>query len=90
MWGCNNIPFWDWNSWAGGFFPGRLLYLMVWGLVVLLIIYAAVKIIKAITADNPGPQRDRIDSLAILKARYAKGEISQQEFHKMKQILTQP
>jgi len=47
--------------------------MMVWGLVVLLFVYAAV----------------RIDSLAILKARFAKGEISHEEFNKMKQILSQ-
>jgi uncharacterized membrane protein len=32
--------------------------------------------------------QDRIDSLFILKARFAKGEISQEEFLKMKQILS--
>jgi len=55
--------------------------MMVWGLVVLLFVYAAVRIFKAVTAG--------IDSLAILKARFAKGEISHEEFNKMKQILSQ-
>ena len=65
------------------------MYLLVWGLVVLLFIYAAVRIFKAITADKSGSYRDRIDSIAILKARFAKGEISSEEFNKMKQILSQ-
>ena len=63
--------------------------MLVWGLVVLLFIYAAVRIFKAITADKSGSYRDRIDSIAILKARFAKGEISSEEFNKMKQILSQ-
>lgn len=89
MWGCDYIPFLGGSSWAGGFFPGGILYLLVWGLIVLLFIYAAVRIFKAITAEKSGSYRDRIDSIAILKARFAKGEISSEEFHKMKQILSQ-
>lgn len=89
MWGCDYIPFLSGSSWAGGFFPGGILYLLVWGLIVLLFIFAAVRIFKAITADKSVSYRDRIDSIAILKARFAKGEISSEEFHKMKQILSQ-
>ena len=89
MWGCDYIPFLGGRSWTGGFFPGGILYMVVWGLVVLLFVYAAVRIFKTITADKYGSQRDRIDSLAILKARFAKGEISHEEFNKMKQILSQ-
>lgn len=89
MWGCDYIPFLGKSGWAGGFFPGGILYLLVWGLVVFLLIYAAVRIFKAITADKSGLYRDRIDSLAILKARFAKGEISHEEFNKMKQTLSQ-
>ncbi|MBW2015088.1 MAG: SHOCT domain-containing protein [Deltaproteobacteria bacterium] len=81
MWGCDYIPFLGGSRWTGGFFPGGILYMMVWGLVVLLFVYAAVRIFKAVTAG--------IDSLAILKARFAKGEISHEEFNKMKQILSQ-
>jgi len=89
MWGCDYITFLGGSRWTGGFFPGGILYMVVWGLVVLLFVYAAIRIFKAITADKYGSQRDRIDSLAILKARFAKGEISHEEFNKMKQILSQ-
>jgi putative membrane protein len=89
MWGCDYIPFLGGSSWTGGFFPGGILYMVVWGLVALLFVYAAVRIFKTITADKYGSQWDRIDSLAILKARFAKGEISHEEFNKMKQILSQ-
>ena len=89
MWGCNYIPFVGGNSWAGGFFPGGILYLLVYGLLVLLLVYALVRIFKAITANKSGSHADRFDSMAILKARYAKGEISTEEFNKMKQFLSQ-
>lgn len=89
MWGCDYIPFLGGNSWAGGFFPGGIMYLVIWGLIVLLFVYAAVRIFKAVTGDKPAQNRDRIDSLAILKVRFAKGEISSEEFQKMKRILSQ-
>ena len=89
MWGCDYIPFLGGSSWAGGFFPGGIFYLLVWGLIVLLFVYAAVWIFKAVTADKYARHRDRVDSLAILKARFAKGEISSEEFNKMKQVLSQ-
>ena len=65
------------------------MYLVIWGLIVLLFVYAAVRIFKAVTGDKPAQNRDRIDSLAILKVRFAKGEISSEEFQKMKRILSQ-
>jgi putative membrane protein len=89
MWGCDYIPFLGGSRWAGGFFPGGILYLLVWGLIVFLFVFASVRIFKALTADKSCSHRDRIDSLAILKARFAKGEISSEDFNKMKQILSQ-
>jgi uncharacterized membrane protein len=58
-------------------------------LLALLLVYALVRIFKAIKADKSGSHGDRFDSMAILKARYAKGEISTEEFNKMKQFLSQ-
>ncbi len=89
MWGCDYIPFLGETSWAGEFFPRGILYLLIWGLVVLVFVYVAFRIFKAVTANKSGRHRDRIDSLAILKARFAKGEISSEEFNKMKQVLSQ-
>jgi putative membrane protein len=89
MWGCDYIPFLGESSWVGGFFLGDILYLLVWGLIVILVVYAAVRVFKAFTADKSSRQQDRIDSLAILKVRFAKGEISSEEFKKMKQFLSQ-
>jgi putative membrane protein len=89
MWGCDYIPFLSGNSWNGGLFPGSIFYLLVWGMVILLFVYGAVRIFKAVISDKSVLNRDRIDSLAILKIRFAKGEISSEEYNKMKQILSQ-
>jgi uncharacterized membrane protein len=62
---------------------------MVRGLIVLLFVFASVRIFKAVTVDKSGLHRDRIDALVILKARFAKGEISSEEFQNMKQIQSQ-
>jgi putative membrane protein len=88
MWGCDYIPFS--GGWWGGFFPGSLLSLLVWGLFLLLIVSLAVRIIRPQANNAHGSSKDRIDSQTILKARFAKGEISQEEFIKMKQILSHP
>jgi putative membrane protein len=89
MWGCDDIPFLNENSWNGGLFSGSIFYLLVWAVVVLLFVYAAVRIFKAIITDKSVLNRDRIDSLAILKVRFAKGEISSEDYNKMKQMLSQ-
>jgi len=89
MWGCDYIPFLSRNSLNGGLFSESIFYLLVWGAIIILFVYAAVRIFKAIITGKSVQNRDRTDSLAILKVRFAKGEISSEEFHKMKQILSQ-
>jgi putative membrane protein len=88
MWGCDYGPMS--GGWWGGFFPGSLLGLLLWGLAVFLMVYLAIRIFRPQTLGPRGPSRDRSDSEAILKARFAKGEISREEFVKMRQILSQP
>lgn len=88
MWGCDYGPMS--GGWWGGFFPGGLFSLLLWGLVIFLIVFFAIRIFKSQTHGPRGPSQDRFDSEAILKARFAKGEITQEEFVRMRQILTQP
>ena len=88
MWGCDFSPIS--GGWWGGFFPGSLLSLLLWGLVVFLIVYLAIRIFNSQAHGSMGSVKDRIDSQAILKARFANGEISQEDFVKMKQILSAP
>lgn len=61
--------------------------MLIWALILAVIIYAAIKIMKAASVNRFGTAADRIDSLQILKIRYARGEISEGEFLKMKEML---
>jgi putative membrane protein len=86
MWNCNN--------WMGGFPHNISSYIMGFGpfggilsiLFFVLMIYLIVKIVRSFFP----PQRaslDKKDSLRILKNRFAKGEISQEEYSRMYEIL---
>lgn len=87
MWGCEYGPMA--GGWWGGFFPGSILSLLIWGLVIFLIVYLVIRIFKSQTRSLHGLSQDRFDSEAILKTRFARGEISREEFVKMQQILSQ-
>ena len=88
MWGCDYTPLS--GGWWGGFSPGSFLSLLIWGLVIFLLVYLAIRIFKSQSHGPHVSYQDRIDSLSILKARFARGEISRDEFAKMKQVLSQP
>lgn len=86
MWGCTHGPM-SGGGW-GGFFPGSLFSLLLWGLVILLIVFLATRIFRSQSLGPRGLVQDRFDSETILKARFAKGEISEEEFVKMRDILS--
>lgn len=88
MGGCEYAPMS--GSWWGGFFPGSFLPLLVLGLVIFLIVCLSIWILKPRPNGLRGASQDRIDSQAILKARFARGEISREDFIKMKEIISQP
>ncbi len=86
MWGCSNLQFS--NGWWRIFSPGSMLSMLIWGLIILLLACLVIWIFRSLARNTNGPFRDRIDSLSILKARFARGEISREEFIKMKQLLS--
>jgi putative membrane protein len=88
MWGCDYEPLS--GGWSGVFSPGSLLSLLLWVLVILLIVFLAILIFRSKTHGPRGSTQDRFDSEAILKARFAKGEISHEEFIRIREILSQP
>ena len=88
MWSCNYGP-WA-GGWRGGFFPGQLWSLLLWGLVIVLLVYLVTRISRPRLNTSLNAYRDRDDSLTILKTRLARGEISTEEYAKMKQVLSQP
>jgi putative membrane protein len=64
-------------------FGGRgIMMILIFIILILLIIWA----VKAIKTGNTNPFKSQ-DPLTILKTRYAKGEISKEEFNEMKKEL---
>ena len=86
MSGCDYIPY---TSWLGGSFPGGIFYLMLWALVLLALAYVAFKLLMSLKSNHRSDIRDRIDSFEILRARFAKGELSEEQYAKMKNVLLQ-
>lgn len=84
MWGCSVPPLS--MGWWGGFIPGLIGLLIIIG-VAGFILYCIGQRTKP-RCSSLASNRDNIDSLAILKARYARGEITLEEFNAMKQVLS--
>lgn len=75
---CSNM------NWGLGF--GWIFMLLFWGLVIWAIIYLAQNISRTNRrSDHKDSHDDR--SMNIIKERYARGEISKEEFDKMKKDL---
>jgi putative membrane protein len=76
----------------GGMIFGGLLTLLFWGVIIVLIVFAVRALSRSGSsqatppAGSPGQARDQ--ALEILRERYARGEISKDEFNSMRQDLT--
>lgn len=88
MWGCDYLPFF--GEWRNGFFPGGVFAMLTCLLVVVLLIYGASRVFSSLSRHPDISSRDRSDSLEILKARFAHGEVSPAEYVKLKEILSRP
>ena len=73
---------WDYG-WGMGFGFGAIAMIIFWVLLILGIVYL-IKMVAG-SSKKEGKQETAID---ILKMRYAKGEISKEEFEKIKDDLT--
>ncbi len=71
-------PFDFWSWWL----PASLWMLIFWGLV----IWAIVTIIDR-TSRREEPRQPRSNAMAILKERFARGEITREEFEEMRRTL---
>jgi uncharacterized membrane protein len=76
-------------SWIGNFFPGGIISTLIWVLIFLALVYLAIKLFRALTSEQIKQDRDRFDSLEILKMRYARGEIGHEDYLTMKETLKQ-
>ena len=86
MWRSGHFPHY---FWMGSFFPGTIVSMLIWVLIVLALVYLAVKLFRALNSEQTKQNRDRFDSFEILKMRYARGEISHEDYLTMKETLKQ-
>ena len=72
---------WDWGG-VGGWWMliGWLWMLVFWGGLIALVVWA----VKQFTTHRPGARASPLD---IIKERYARGEISREEFERLKHDL---
>lgn len=70
--------------WGGGYGAGGALMMLVfWGLIIALIVF----VVRWLAVNDRPPAR-RDDSLAILRERFAKGEIDEDEFERRRRALS--
>jgi len=82
MWG--NWGDWGYGGWTMG--VGMVLMLLFWAVLVIGTV-ALIRWMLRPPGVREGSTRDERDDLAILRERYARGEISRDEFERMKRDL---
>ena len=86
MWRYGHFPHY---SWMGSFFPGGIVSMLIWVLIILALVYLGIKLFRALSSEKIKQNRDNLDSFEILKMRYARGEISHADYLTMKDTLKQ-
>jgi putative membrane protein len=71
----------DWHGWGMG--GGWMFMIILWGLV----IAAIVAVIVSFTRKSAGNGRSSDSATEILKKRYAKGEITKEQYENMKKDI---
>ena len=56
-------------------------------LIILALLYLGIKLFRVLNLEQTTQNRDRLDSFEILKMRYARGEISHEDYLTMKETL---
>jgi putative membrane protein len=74
---------WGWHEGMGWWMTfGGIFFVLFWGAIIALIIWGISKLSKK------GDSSEKANPLDIVKERYAKGEISKEEFDNIKQDLS--
>jgi len=73
----------------GSFFSGGIVSMLIWVLIILALVYLGMKLFRALNLEQTKQNRDNFDSFEILKMRYARGELSHDEYVRMKKTLEQ-
>lgn len=75
------FPMWDWSSggWWMGF--GFIFMILFWGAIIALIVW----VVKRFTGGTDSNRKN--DPLEIARGRYARGEITKEEFEEIKKTL---
>ena len=73
------------NDYGMGFGFGWLFMILFWGLVIMGIIY----LVKMMTGGAAGPSAPKETAEDILRKRFARGELTKEEFEKGLQVLRQ-
>jgi putative membrane protein len=74
---------WDFRNYMWGTGLGWLVMFVFWVLVILLVTMGIVYLVRQLT-EGKRKQRKEESALDILKKRYAKGEITKEEFEKIR------
>ncbi len=85
MWNAGDGMGW-WMVWGG------LMMFLFWGAIIALIVWAIQSVTRGETAQTQAPHTspsDRIP-LDIVKERYARGEVSREEFEQIRRDLEEP
>ena len=83
MWNCNwGYPY----GHGGGFFGHGIIGILISVLLVMVMFYLFFVLMRTFDTRDKG-RKDRTDSLEILKTKFAKGEISEEEYRRMRAIL---
>ena len=84
MWHYGHFPHY---SWMGSFFSGGIVSMLIGVLIILALLYLGIKLFRVLNLEQTTQNRDRLDSFEILKIRYARGEISHEDYLMMKETL---
>ncbi len=74
------MHYWGWGF--GGWFGGMIMMVLFW----IVVVVGIVALIRWVSGQSPG-ERSSPSALEILKKRYARGEITKEEFENMKKDI---